>query len=221
MHNITSTHIAVSTDIVIFTLIEKQLHVLLVQRTWSPFDGSWSLPGGFVESDEDLETSAWKRLAAETSLTGVYLEQLYTFGNFNRDPRTRVISVAYYALIPSDRLNALPPSHSDRVGWFPFDDLPKLALDHDLIISKAHERLASKLDYSTIALQFMAKEFTLRELQEVYEAILRASLDKRNFRKWILSIAGIEETGKMRRNGAHRPAKLYRVTKPGQVEFIR
>jgi 8-oxo-dGTP diphosphatase len=214
-------HPAVTTDVVIFTLLDKQLQVLLIKRRNSPYQGTWALPGGFIEPEEDLEQGAWRELKEETGVSGVYLEQLYTFGRPDRDPRERVITVAYYALISSERLSLHAASDADAVAWFAMGKLPTLAFDHGDIITMAHQRLVAKLDYSTIAFQFMPTTFTLSELQEVYETILCAGLDKRNFRKWVLTMECIEETGNERRNGAHRPAKLYRVKNPGKVEIIK
>ncbi|RME34693.1 MAG: NUDIX hydrolase [Gammaproteobacteria bacterium] len=215
-------HPAVTTDVVVFTIREHRLEVLLVERASDPFKGCWALPGGFIGIDEDLIDAARRELEEETALSGLYLEQLYTFGKPDRDPRERVISVAWYALVPLDRLPE-PRAASDAaaVSWFPIDSLPPLAFDHDQILSMAHERLAAKLEYSTIALQFMPEKFTLSQLQQVYETILGESLDKRNFRKRVLSLGCLEETGELLREGKHRPARLYRVRAPGRVEFIR
>lgn len=214
-------HPAVTTDIVIFTVRDQQLKVLLIRRKGAPYKGKWALPGGFVEIDEDLEQSAKRELAEETGVKGVYLEQLYTFGAPKRDPRERVITVAYFALIPSQKQHLQAATDAEAVDWFAIDQLPKLAFDHQDIIDTAHQRLIAKLDYSTIAFQFMPKEFTLTELQTVYEIILQQEVDKRNFRKWVLALENIEETGNERREGPHRPAKLYRVTNPGEVEIIK
>ena len=172
---------------------------------------------------EDLDSCAARELTEETGIEGVFLEQLYTFGATQRDPRERVISVAYYALIPEHALSAPPRAATDAadVDWFEFEKLPSLAFDHAEIISMAHERLVAKLDYSTIAFQFMNDTFTLSELQCVYETLLNHSLDKRNFRKRILSLDLIEETGKLRRNGKHRPAREYHVKHPERVEIIK
>ncbi len=215
-------HPAVTTDVVIFTIRGQRLEVLLVQRACDPFKGRWALPGGFIDIDEDLIDAARRELQEETGLSGLYLEQLYTFGKPDRDPRERVISVAYYALVPLDRLTE-PRAASDAaaVGWFAIDALPPLAFDHDQILSMAHERLAAKLEYSTIALQFMPEKFTLSQLQQVYETILGETLDKRNFRKRVIAMGCLEETGELLREGKHRPARLYRVRAPGRVEFIR
>ncbi len=214
-------HPAVTTDIVIFSIREEQLKLLLVRRAREPFAGAWALPGGFVDIDEDLEACALRELEEETGVTGVYLEQLHTWGHPKRDPRERVISVAYYALIPSNRLQLRPASDAEAVAWFALHELPSLAFDHQEIVTMAHKRLVAKLDYSTIAFQFMPETFTLSELQSVYEIILGEGLDKRNFRKRMLALKRIETVEEMRRNGKHRPARLYRLKFPGKVEIIK
>lgn len=214
-------HPAVTTDVALFTLREQQLQLLLIKRGNEPHAGSWALPGGFLEIDEDLEECAKRELEEETGISGVYLEQLYTFGNPKRDPRERVISVTYYALIPSNRLQLKASSDAADAAWFSLERLPELAFDHDEIIELARNRLAAKMTYSTIAFQFMPETFTLSELQSVYEILRNEPLDKRNFRKWMLSLDLIQETGEMRRNGSHRPAKTYRVKNPNRVEIIR
>lgn len=214
-------HPAVTVDMVIFTIRDQTLKVLLIRRAGEPYRGKWALPGGFVQMEEGLDEAARRELEEETGVSGVYLEQLYTFGSPDRDPRERVITVAYYALIPSDKLRLRAATDAEAVGWFSMDELPDLAFDHDEIISMAHQRLVAKLDYSTIAFAFMPKRFTLSELQEVYEIILQEEMDKRNFRKWVLALEQIEETDEERRGGIHRPAKLYRVKYPGKVTFIK
>jgi 8-oxo-dGTP diphosphatase len=214
-------HPAVTTDIVIFTLRDQELKILLVKRRCEPFKGDWALPGGFVHGDESLDEGAKRELEEETGVRDVYLEQLYTYGEPDRDPRERVITVAYFALIASDKIEIRAASDAEAVAWFGMNEIPKLAFDHSTIIKTAHQRLVAKLDYSTIAFQFMAEEFTLSELQEVYESILQSEVDKRNFRKWVLALERIEETGEMKRSGPHRPAKLYRIKEPNKVEIIK
>ncbi len=221
MYSYEYPHPAVTVDIVIFTIRDGQLKLLLIRRAGEPYRGKWALPGGFVEMDEDLEQAARRELEEETGVSGVYLEQLYTFGRPERDPRERVITIAYYALIPSDRLQLRAATDAEAVGWFGMDELPELAFDHNEIFTMAHQRLVAKLDYSTIAFQFLPAEFTLSELQAVYEIIQQEPLDKRNFRKWVLALEQIEETGGERREGAHRPAKLYRLIEPGSVAIIK
>jgi len=214
-------HPAVTTDIVIFTIRQDELKVLLIKRALPPYQGEWALPGGFINLDESLEEGARRELEEETGVSGVYLEQLYTFGQPDRDPRERVITVAYYALIPSDKIEIRAATDAEGVGWFGMEELPALAFDHQDILDAAHERLVAKLDYSTIAFQFMPKAFTLTELQQVYELIQREPVDKRNFRKRILGLNLIKETGKERKTGAHRPAKLYRVIDRNRVDVIK
>lgn len=214
-------HPAVTTDIALFTIRDERLAVLLVRRAAEPHKDCWALPGGFVEPNECLEDGALRELAEETGVTGVYLEQLYTFGKPDRDPRERIISVAYYALAPSELLTPVAGSDAAAVAWFDLDALPALAFDHDEVIALAQQRLRAKLDYSTVAFGFMQPEFTLGELQKVYETIRGEALDKRNFRKHMLALGLLAETGTSRRVGSHRPAKLYCVEHPGAVLYIK
>ncbi len=214
-------HPAVTVDVVIFTIRNDDLKVLLIKRAQQPFVGCWALPGGFVEIDESLVDAAKRELLEETGVAAAYLEQLYTFGAPKRDPRERVISVAYYALMPSDALEIKAASDAEGVGWFGIGELPKLAFDHSDILGMALTRLSAKLDYSTIAFQLMPDEFTMPELRHLYELITREEIDARNFSKRILALDAIEPTGKERREGAHRPAKLYRVKDRSRVEFIK
>jgi len=194
---------------------------LLIKRAQDPYCGHWALPGGFLEIDEYLGQFAKRELEEETGITGLYLEQLYTFGKPDRDPRERIISVTYYALVPPDRLVPEAASDAAEARWFSLNELPELAFDHQDILALALDRLAAKSTYSTIALQLMPETFTLSELQSAYEVLRNEKLDKRNFRKWFLGLKQIEETGEKRRNGNHRPAKIYRAINPDRVELIR
>jgi len=221
MYSYEYEHPAVTVDTVIFTIRDKQLKLLLIRRAIAPFKGEWALPGGFIQMDEDLEDAARRELEEETGVKDVFLEQLGTYGNPKRDPRERVITVAYFALIPSGKIRLQAATDADAVGWFCMGELPTLAFDHSDILKAAHKRLVSKLDYSTIAFQFMNEQFTLSQLQQVYEIILQDELDKRNFRKWALALEQIEETGDIFREGTHRPAKLYRNKTPLKVEIIK
>ncbi|MEW8411595.1 MAG: NUDIX domain-containing protein [Candidatus Thiodiazotropha sp.] len=214
-------HPAVTTDVVLFAIRQQTLSVLLIQRANDPFQGMWALPGGFLEIDEDLKSCAKRELMEETGIEAVYLEQLYTFGNPQRDPRERIISVTYFALSQSDSLSPKASSDAAQAAWFPIDELPALAFDHSEIIQLARRRLLSKLSYSTIAFQMLPGRFTLSQLQSVYEILLDENLDKRNFRKGMLARNIIEETGEYSRSGNHRPAKIYRVVNPSRVEIIK
>jgi len=201
---------SVTVDVVIFTLRENRLHVLLVQRKNWPYAGQWAIPGGFVEMDESLEEAARRELAEETGLDDpdVYLEQLYTFGDPDRDPRTRVITVAYFALVGADLLQVQAGSDAAAADWFPAYDPPTLAFDHGDILDYAICRLRYKLEYKAVAFQLLPETFTLTELQEAYENILGEELDKRNFRRKVLAADILEETPHLR-SGGHRPARLY------------
>lgn len=212
---------SVTTDIVIFSIIEDALHVLLIQRANDPFKGRWALPGGFLDEGENLDACARRELAEETGVSGVYLEQLYTFGDVGRDPRGWVVTVAYFALVPEGSLNVAAASDAADAQWFAVNETPPLAFDHAEILRTARDRLINKLDYSTIAFQMMPDEFTLSALQRLYEIIGGAKLDKRNFRKFILGLGVLQETGKRQAQGAHRPAMLYRVVDPEAVTIIK
>ena len=221
MYSYEHPHPAVTADIVVFTIRDDQLKLLLIRRAFAPHNGKWALPGGFVDIDEGLDEAASRELKEETGVSDVYLEQLYTFGKPKRDPRERVITVAYYALIPSDKMQLQAATDAEAVGWFGMDELPKLAFDHADIVTMAHQRLVAKLDYSTLAFQFLPESFTLHELQNIYEIICQEELDKRNFRKWVLGLGQIEETGGKQTGGAHRPAKLFKMRFPDKVEIFK
>jgi 8-oxo-dGTP diphosphatase len=200
---------AVTVDIIIFTLRESKLQVLLVQRGHPPFEDAWALPGGFVQMDEALEEAAARELEEETGVDEAYLEQLYTYGNPDRDPRGRVITVAYYALLPRDApIRREGGSDARQAALFPVEALPELAFDHAEIIDYAIRRLRYKLEYSAVGFELLPDEFTLTEIQHTYEKILGENLDKRNFRRRILQAGVIEETDRLR-NGEGRPARLY------------
>ncbi len=201
---------SVTVDVVIFTLHNRELHVLLVQRRRWPYEGYWALPGGFIEMNESLEESARRELEEETGVHDVYLEQLYTFGDPGRDPRTRVISVAYFALIRSDIHQLRVSDESTAVRWFAVRDLARpLAFDHDQILDYALSRLRSKLEYTTLAFQLLPEVFSILELKDIYEQILGEKLDKGNFYRKIREADVLEETGEIR-EGRGRPTRLWR-----------
>jgi 8-oxo-dGTP diphosphatase len=192
----------VTVDIVIFTLKEGSLQVLLVKRGVPPFEGQYAIPGGFSRGDESLEEAALRELHEETGVRNVFLEQLYTFGDPKRDPRGRVITVAYYALIASDKLSLVAGADAAEAQWFPASGVPPLAFDHKSILDYALERLRNKLEYTTVGFQLLPEKFTLGELQAVYETILGRPLDKRNFRRK-LALLGILKP-------LREPAQLFR-----------
>ena len=189
---------------------QPELRVLLIRRRHWPFGGCWAIPGGFVNMEESLDDAARRELEEETSLRDVYLEQLYTFGEPERDPRTRVISVCYYALLPGQGHEPRAGDDAGEARWFPVAELPTLAFDHADILDVALRRLRAKAGYAGIAREFLPPTFTLRHLRRIYETVLGRTLDRANFTRHMLSGGDIEETGAVDRGGAHRPAKLYR-----------
>ncbi len=199
----------VTVDIVVFTIDDGMLKVLLIRRKRQPFQHMWAIPGGFIRTGETLEEAAERRLHEETSVKDIYLEQLYSFGSPNRDPRARVITVAYYALIRADLLHLEAKANAEDVRWFDVTTLPELGFDHSDIVNLAWDRLKEQLKDSNISFQLLSEKFTLTELQRVYELILEKKLDKRNFRKKILSSGIVIETEETKMDGYHRPAQLY------------
>ena len=210
---------SVTVDVIMMSLRQRDLQVMLVKRRSWPYEDMWAIPGGFVNMDESLESAAKRELREETSVQDVYLEQLYTFGDPGRDPRTRVITVVYFALLDSERLQVKAADDAQDVGWFSVYNLPPLAFDHEKILQYALNRLRGKLDYTTIAFNLLPEQFTLRELQRVYEIILHRRLDKRNFRKKILSTGILEDTEIKKMEGTHRPARLYRFNPAAEAKL--
>ncbi len=207
---------AVTADLAVFTLRAGALHVLLVERGEEPYAGRWALPGGFVRPDESAETAARRELGEETGLTdvsGLHLEQLRTYSEPGRDPRMRVVSVAFAALLP-DAPEAHGGSDATQARWTPYESARELAFDHDRILADARERVGAKLEYTCLATAFCPPEFTLGELQQVYETVWGAELDRPNFRRKVLATPGFVETvpGAARLTGGRgKPAALYRA----------
>ncbi|HEX8913543.1 MAG TPA: NUDIX domain-containing protein [Humisphaera sp.] len=201
---------ALTVDCVVFALDAGELKVLLVRRGQAPFAGRWALPGGFVRVEESLEDAARRELAEETGLADVYLEQLYTFGDVGRDPRERVVSVAYYALVNLPAEAVKGGTDAADAAWFAASDVPDLAFDHDRILAVALERLKGKVRYQPIGFELLPPKFALSELQRLYETVLERPLDKRNFRKKILSMGVLVELDEVQQDVAHRAARLYR-----------
>jgi 8-oxo-dGTP diphosphatase len=201
---------ALTVDCVVFGFDDAELKVLLIKRGIAPFKGKWALPGGFVRVEETVDEAARRELSEETGLSNVFLEQLYTFGAVNRDPRERVVSVAYYALVALAEHPATGATDASEAGWFPVSAPPALAFDHAAILATAVERLRGKVRYEPIGFELLPEKFTLSQLQHLYEAVLQTTLDKRNFRKKILGMELLIPLKEQLRAGAHRPAQLFR-----------
>ena len=223
-------HPSVAVDIVLLSAAESSLHAVLLKRGEHPYRGDWALPGGFVGMRESLEDAVDRVLRDKTGIEGVFTEQLYTFGTPDRDPRTRVISVAYYALVEFGRLNAAGLGSGDlrlariEVPWKGLKgggvrardrDGRRLALsfDHDLILGTTVQRLRGKLDYAPIGFELLPRHFTLRQLQAVHEAVLGRTVNKDSFRRRMLASGLVAATGKREEGVLHRPAELFRFVR--------
>ena len=204
------TKLGVAVDVVLFTIRNRQMQLLLIKRLAKPYVGRYALPGGFVLEHESLDAAAIRELREETGLDKVYLEQLYTFGDPRRDPRGRIVAVAYYALIvPTESLHA--GTDASDAAWFAVNDLPPLAFDHRKIVEYAHLRLRNKLDYTNVGFELLPRKFTLTDLQLVHEAILGEALDKRNFRRRITQRGIVKPIYEWTKTGG-KPAQLYRFS---------
>lgn len=212
---------ALTVDCVVFGLDEHDLKVMLIQRDLPPFRGKWALPGGFVRLNETLEEAARRELQEETGLEKVFLEQLYTYGAIDRDPRERVVTVAWYALVRLSDHRVMAATDARDAAWFGLDDLPQLAFDHDQILQAAYQRLQSKVRYEPIGFELLPVKFTLTQLQALYEIILGRTLDKRNFRKKILGLDVLQELDEVETDVAHRAARLYRFNQKRYREMMR
>jgi len=214
-------HPRVAVDAVLFTIADRVLKTLLVKIKKGPFIGSWAFPGGLVQVGESLDEAARRELLEKTGVQDLYLEQLYSFGDAQRDPMAHTVSVAYFSLAPHfDQALRSGEKYAD-VGWFPVRALPQLAYDHNAIAAYALKRLQTKLGYTNIVYSLLPREFTLAELQDIYEVILDEQLDRRNFRRKILALGLLKPLAKTRR-GAHRPAMLYSFVRrsPMNVEVL-
>lgn len=207
-------NIRVAVDAIVFGYQNNQLYVLLIQQKFGTQESYWALPGGLVQNDESLENAVKRELKEETNINVNYFEQLFTFGdNIYRDPRNRVISVAYFALVDSSKLKVKADSDAENAKWFKIDEIPPLAFDHIIILGKAMERLKAKLIYEPIGFDLLSKEFLFSELENLYCTILEKEIDRRNFRKKILSFEIIEETDHFSPLKSGRPAKLFKFNK--------
>ena len=200
----------VAVDAVVFGYKDGQLYLLLIRRLIPPFEGQWALPGGFVLPNESLETAVERELREETGVAIHYLEQLYTFGNPNRDPRQRVVSVAYFGMVNPDQFELFAASDASEAQWFRVDKLPKMAFDHPEIVEYALQRLRNKLTYEPVGLHLLHEEFLFSELEKLYESILNRKIDRRNFRKKVLGFDILVETKIQHTAQKGRPGKMFR-----------
>ena len=210
---------AVAVNVSLFTIQNGSLRVLLVKRAAPPFRGMWALPGGFVRRDESVDEAALRELQDATGIATVYLEQLYTFGDPERDPRGRVVAVTYYALVGWSQFQLKAARRMTSAAWCELERLPALAFDHRKIVTAALERLRNKVNYTSVAFQLLPKKFTLSELQQAYEVIVGQTLDKRNFRKKMLQLGILNNTGERTTEGRQRPARLYSFTEARVIKL--
>ena len=185
---------SLTTDIVIFSIIEENLKVLLIKRKNEPFKDKWAIPGGFVDYDEEIDIAAKRELQEETNVSGISLEQFGTYGRVGRDPRGRTVSVCYYACVNAGKLSVKAQDDAKDANWFNIKELPELAFDHVEIMSAAEENLRAKIENTPIAAGFMPEEFSIMELQRVYEIILDRNLDHGRFKCEILKNDSLEKT---------------------------
>jgi len=211
---------SVTADIVIYTIQNNELKILLVKRGIEPFKNKWAIPGGFVRIHESLEDAAKRELEEETGVKDVYLEQLYSFGDPKRDPRGRVITVAYMALINSEKIKLKAATDVSEVQWFSIKKIPQLAFDHKKILDYSLKRLKWKFEYTTVAFSLLPKKFTISEIQNIYEIVFNRQFDKRNFAKKVLSLDILKEE-EIKKDVSHRPPMLYSLKKDiGEVVEI-
>lgn len=207
-------NIKLAVDAIVFGYTNNSLNVLLIKQKFGELKNQWALVGGFVKDNETLQSAVNRELSEEAGIKVNYLEQLYTFGDdLNRDPRFRVVSVAYFALVNSTKLVLTADSDAEEAGWFSIEKLPKLAFDHKEIVKQAYKRLQGKLTYQPVGFDLLPREFLFSELENLYCTILNKEIDRRNFRKKILSFGIIEETEHFSPQKTGRPAKLFRFNK--------
>ena len=212
-------HPAVTTDCVIFGFDGERLQVLLIERGIEPYKGRWSFPGGFLKMDETAEEGARRELKEETGLDGAYMEQFHTFSAPERDPRERVITIAYYALVKIQEVKGGDDAASAR--WFPLDDIPSLAFDHDYILRMATQRLREQIHFQPIGFELLPEKFTLKELQLLYEAILGINFDRRNFSKKMMHLEILTDLEETVWPTPKREAKLYKFNAEKYEELKR
>lgn len=210
----TNQQIKVAVDAIVFGYQNNKLYVLLIEQKFGTEESYWALPGGLVQNDESLLEAVKRELKEETNISVNYFEQLYTFGDdVYRDSRNRVISVAYFALVDASKLSIKANTDAENTQWFEINQVPTLAFDHNIILNKALERLKAKLTYEPVGFDLLPKEFMFSELENLYCTILEKEIDRRNFRKKILSFEIIEETDLFSPIKSGRPAKLFKFNK--------
>ncbi|CAC9972414.1 NUDIX hydrolase [Flavobacterium panici] len=220
MENLQNIRIAV--DAIVFGYKNNDLYVLLIEQQFGTSEKYWALPGGLVQNSESLSDAVIRELHEETNVQLTFMEQLYTFGDdIYRDSRNRVISVAYYALVDASNLDIKANTDAERVQWCKIDEIPALAFDHNLILEKAISRLKSKLTYEPIGFDLLPEEFLFSDLENLYCTILEKEIDRRNFRKKILSFDILEETEKFSPIKTGRPAKLFKFNKQKYNELTQ
>ena len=204
--------------VAIFTVVEDEFRVLLIQRSAAPDLGKWAIPGGGLQQDESLDSAAVRKLEEETGVTDVFLEQLYTFGDLDDHTAGGSVAVVYFALVDHTRVR-LADRPEWQPDWFPMAELPVLALRNERVLEVARQRITNKLEYTNAAYSLLPQFFTLTDLQGVYESILGRRLDKRNFRRRMLAAELLLGTNRTAKTGRHRPARLYRFASRRPVEF--
>ncbi|BDD02635.1 NUDIX hydrolase [Aureibacter tunicatorum] len=214
-------NIRIAVDAVVFGYKEKQIYILLIKQKFGPFQGKWALPGGFVKDGEGLQDAVLRELKEETGVRTNYLEQLYTFGDqVNRDPRGQVISVAHLGLVNPSKFTLEADTDAETAQWFLLDDIPELAYDHLDILNTGIRRLQSKLHYQPVGFDLLDKEFPFSDLEALYQSILQKKIDRRNFRKKILSFGILHETDKIHQTGSGRPGKLFTFNETKYKELV-
>jgi 8-oxo-dGTP diphosphatase len=212
---------ALAVDCTIFGFDGDELNLLLIQRDNEPFRGNWALPGGFVHIDETSDEAAKRVLQEKAGVKRVFIEQLYTFSDVDRDPRERVVSVAYYALVNTRVYELIAGRDTVKAEWFRVSKLPRLAFDHDRIAKVALERLKGKVRYQPIGFELLNEKFTLTELMQLYQAVLGIDIDKRNFRKKILGTGLLTALDEKQKNVAHKAARYYSFDKKTYKELTQ
>lgn len=210
-------HPAVTTDCVIFGFDGTKLQILLIERGIEPYKGKWAFPGGFLNPDETAEVGALRELQEETGLTGAYIEQFHTFTNPDRDPRERVITIAYYALVKIQEVKG--GDDAARAKWFGLDEVPQLAFDHDMILREALSRLRERIHFKPIGFELLPEKFTMKELQSLYEAILDVKFERRNFAKKMLHYELVTQLDETVWPTAKREAFLFSFNKENYEQF--